>query len=270
MKKFSLKYIIPAAAFLFLYACTKNTGITNQDYDAYGTGTTAGQLKINLAFAYTVDYSTLLIKINDKVVSNALQTRTPFPGGGYNTRGSNFALYLTVPQGANKVSVIIPKVGTATDSVVLYTSTVTIPDNAPYTLHIADTSVSTRSLLVKNEIASVDTGHCRFKFVHMIPNVASVDLYLNGVLIKAAIPYMTATDTFTVKSGVNAPGFISGAVPVWAVRPAGALSTSVAIASYANANGLQSRGVLTMFTMGYAGSTGTKLPYLAFTLDKNQ
>lgn len=273
MKYNRSKYIISAVAFLFLYACTKNTGITNQSYDVYGISSSSGQLKINLATSYTVDYNTMLIKINDKVVSGSLQTRTPFPGGGYNTRGSNYALYLTVPLGANKVSLLIPKKATSEDSIVLYTTSITIPDNAPYTLHIADTLSAainkTKSVLVKNEISDMDTGYCRFKFVNLIPNVAAVDLYLNDVKLKSAIPYLGATDSFSVKTGVNAPGYKAGVVTTWAVRIAGALPTSKALASYGSANGLQSQRVLTVFCLGYAGFTGTKLPYVSLTLDKN-
>ena len=274
MKHLSLKYLLAAFIVVFSFACTKRDGITNQPYDAYGVSASAGQLKINLAFAYTIDYNTLLIKINDKVVSNALQSRTPFPGGGYNTRGSNFALYLSVPQGANTVSVIIPKVGTALDSIVLFTKSITIPDNAPYTLHIADTLTpsvnNAKSLLVKNEIATVDTGYCRFRFVNMIPNVNAVDLYLNGFLIRRNIAFMSATDTFSLRTGVFAPGFVSGSTTTWAIRATGAAATSTAITSYASANGLQSERVLTLFSMGYASTTGTRAPFIALTLDKNQ
>lgn len=275
MKKRILKYCIPVAAFFLLYACTKRDGITNQPYDAYGVSSTQGQLKINLAFAYTIDYATLLVKVNGLVVSSAIQSRTPFPGGGYNTRGSNFALYLAVPQGSNAISIVIPKVGTSTDSVVLYTESINIPDNAPYTLHLADTlgnasTGKTKSLLVKNMIGNMDTGYCRFRFVNLIPNLPAADLYLNGVLIKANVAYLAATDTFSVRTGVYAPGYVAGTTASWSVRPAGALATSTATALYTSASGLQSQMVLTIFSMGYAGSTGTRLPYLSFTLDKNQ
>jgi hypothetical protein len=274
MKKNSLRYFIPVAALFLLYACSKRDGITNQPYAAYGVSTTQGLLKINLAFTYTIDYNTILIKLNGAVVSNSLQTRTPFPGGGYNTRGSNFALYLAVPQGNNMVAVVLPKVGTSTDSVVLYSTTIAIPDNNPYTLHITDTLVNatvnnTKSVLVKNIINDMDTGFCRFRFVNLVPNVAAVDLYLNNVLIKSNVPYLQATDTFSVRTGVNAPGY-TGSTASWAVRPAGAAVTATALASYASSTTLQSKMVLTIFSMGYSGSTGTRLPFLGFTLDKNQ
>ncbi len=275
MKKSILKYGLALAVIILMYACSKKDGVTNQPYDAYGITGTQGQLKINLAFAYTVDYSTMRIKINGKTVSSSLQTRQPFPGGGYNTRGSNFALYLSVPQGNNSVSVVLPKVGTDTDSIVLYSGSVSISDNSPYTLHLSDTAGNPRSgkidqLLVKNVINKMDTGFCRFKFVNLIPNLTAVDLYLNGIKIQSNIPYKTATDTFSIRTGVNQPGWTSAITTTWAVRPAGALPTSTATASYASSNGLQSQKVMTIFSMGYATATGTRLPFVAFTLDNNE
>jgi len=252
-----------------VYACTKNSGITNQPYYTYGTDTT-GLLKINVAFAYTVNYNTMLIKVNGQVVSNAIATRTPFPGGGYNTNGSNFALYLSVPKGSNTVSVVLPKVGTTTDSLVFFSGTVNIPDNAPYTLHVTDTAANVKSLLVKNLINAVDSGFCRFRFVNLIPNLPAVDLYLNGTLMKSNIAYLSTTDTFSVRIGANAPNYASFTTPTWAVRPAGALATSTATATYASTNSLQNAVVMTIFSMGYSGSTGTRLPYVSFILDKNQ
>ena len=162
MKKQIFKYSLTFAAFFLLYACTKSDGVTNQPYMAYGTGGTQGQLKINFASAYLSNPSVLL-KLNGSVVSSSITARTPFPGGGYNTNGSNFALYLAVPQGTNTVSVVRPKVGTNVDSIVLYSTNISIPDNAAYTLHIADTMVdgttnNTKSLLVQNQIGTVDTG----------------------------------------------------------------------------------------------------------------
>jgi len=269
MKKM-IKYIIPVVALFALASCAKNSGVTNQPYDTYGTPADKGQLKVNLAFAYNIDYANLRIKLNGAYVSSLLQSRTPFPGGGYNTRGSNFALYLSVPLGANSVSIVMPKFGTNTDSVELYATTVTIPDNAAYTLHIADTATTTKSVLVKNNIAGLPDGMCRFNFVNLIPNAGAVDLYLNGLLMSKNIAYLAASGAMDIPVGVNAPGFVSGTTTTWAVRPTGAASTTTAIASYASSNGLQSGVALTGFCMGYSGATGTRLPYLSLTLDKNQ
>jgi hypothetical protein len=269
MKKM-IKYIMPLALLFVFASCKKNTGVTNQPYDTYGNPANKGQLKVNLAFAYPVDYANLRIKLNGAYVSNLLQSRTPFPGGGYNTRGSNFALYMSVPLGSNAVSIVMPKFGTNTDSVLLFTTNINLPDNAPHTLHIADTAANMKSVLVKNNIADIAHGICRFNFINLMPNAGAVDLYLNGVLMKANIPYLGTSGAMNIPVGINAPGFVSGATTVWAVRKTGTTATSAALVSYASANGLQSGVALTGFCMGYAGLTGARLPYLSLTLDKNQ
>lgn len=275
MKKSNFKYLFFLAAFVLVYACKKETGVTNQPYTAYGNTATQGQLKIIPEFTYNVNLFNLLLKVNGNVVSNTIATRTPFPGGGYNTNGSNFALYLGVPLGSNTVSVIVPKFGTNMDSIVLFNNTITIPDNGAYSLHIADTLVNptvnnTKGILVKNHIADLDTGYCRFRFVNMIPNLPAVDVYLNGILMKSNVAFMATSDTFTVRTGVYAPGYNSAVTTTWAIRPAGAAATSTATCSYASSNGLLSQRVMTVFGMGYAGLTGGRLPYVALTLDKNQ
>lgn len=274
MKKNILKYCTVFATFLLAYACSKKDGVTNQPYQTYGISSTQGFIKINYASAYFAN-PTVLLKINDQVVSSLITGRTPFPGGGYNTNGSSFALYLSVPQGTNTLSIVRPKVGTGLDSIVLYTATFNIPDTMPYTLHITDTLVNatsnnTKQVLIKNIINYVDTGSCRFRFVNLIPNVTAVDLYLNGILMKSNISYLQATDTFTVTTGFRAPSYATFPTPTWAVRAAGSAATSPVIASYAATTTLQSQAVITIFSMGYSGLTGTRLPYLCFTLDKNQ
>jgi hypothetical protein len=264
MKKM-IKYIMPLALLFVFASCKKNTGVTNQPYDTYGTPANKGQLKVNLAFAYAIDYANLRIKLNGAYVSNLLQSRTPFPGGGYNTRGSNFALYMSVPLGTNTVSIVMPKFNTNTDSVVLFNTNVNITDNTPQTLHLTDTAANMKSVLVKNNIANIESGVCRFNFVHLMPNVPAVDLYLNGTLMKANIPYLGTSGAMDIPV-IN----VSGVTTTWAIRAAGAAATSAALVSYASSNGLQGGLALTGFSMGYATATGARLPYLALTLDKHQ
>ena len=278
MKKIFL-YSISALLLTGFYACKKQEAKV-LPYSTYNVTTSQGQLKIVYASAYLAN-PTVLLKINGQTVSSLITGRTPFPGGGYNTTGSNYALYLSVPQGTDTITVVRPKVGFDTDSIVLYKTTFNIPDSSAYTLHITDTLVNatvnnTRSLLVKNDRSALDTGMARFRFVNLIPNVATtggaVDLYLNGILQVSNIAYGQASNTFVVKTGVNAPGVTDPnniPVPTWTVRPAGAVATSTALATYASANTLLSQRVYTVFSMGYSGATGNRLPYVSFTLDKN-
>ncbi len=273
MRKYILKYYFIATAFILVLGCTKNNNVTNQAFSSFSLSAT-GQLKINYTSAYAAN-PTVLIKVNNIAVSNLITARTPFPGGGYNTIGSNYALYLSVPIGTNSVSIVRPKVGTDVDSIVLYSTAVTIPDSSPRTLHITDTVVSstadnTKSVLIQNLISALDTGYARFRFVNLMPNVPVIDLYMNGILIKSSIGYLQASDTFGIRTGFNAPNYANFTTPTWAIRPAGALATSTALATYASVNTLQSQQVFTVFAMGYSGATGSRLPYVSFTLDKNQ
>ena len=174
MKKI-IKYIMPLALLFVFASCKKNTGVTNQPYDTYGTPANKGQLKVNLAFAYAIDYANLRIKLNGVYVSNLLQSRTPFPGGGYNTRGSNFALYMSVPLGTNAVSIVMPKFDTNVDSVVLFSTNVNITDNTPQTLHVTDTAASMKSVLLKNNIVGKAAGIGCFDNVIFIRNLIPSD-----------------------------------------------------------------------------------------------
>jgi hypothetical protein len=156
----------------------------------------------------------------------------------------------------------------------LYTTIITLPDSGPYTLHIADTLASTgnktASLLVKNDISNVDTSSVRYRFVNLMPNVPALDLYVNSVKIDSNIAYKQAGKTFILFTGARTPGVIdpnSIQAPIWTIRPAGALVSTPALATYQSASTLLSKRVYTVFAMGYSGSTGTRLPYVSFTLD---
>lgn len=258
---------------LFFFAC-KKISVTVVPYDAYGISPTQGLLKVVYASAYTAN-PTVRLRLNGNIVSNGITGRTPFPGGGYNTAGSNYPLYLSIPQGDNTLAVTIVKSGTSVDSIVLFQTTFNIPDNSAYTLHITDTlspsANKTTTLLVKNPTNPVNPGFCRYRFVNLIPNGA-VDLYINGIKIVSNIAYKQASDTFRVAIGANTPGVtdpLSIPAPTWAIRTAGAAATSTALATYQSTNTMIDTKVYTIFSMGYVGGTANRLPFVSFTLDKN-
>lgn len=270
MKKSTLSYFIPVAALILFYACSKpEVSPTQHVYSSYGDTADVAKLRVNLAFSYQADPTIYYVKVNGVVVSNALQSRQPYPGGGFNTRGQNFPLYLQVPKGNNTVSIVLLKAGTSTDSVVLYTTTVTTPDKETYTLHVTDTLVNsttnnTKSVLIKNIITNVDTGRQLMRYVNLMPNVPSTDLYLNGVLLKSNCAYLVPTDTFSVRTGVNAPGY-ANAAPKWEVKAAGGTTT---IATYTSATTLSSQFIVTAFAMGYNLAASPRQPFISFTTDK--
>jgi hypothetical protein len=274
MKKILIRYSAPLLLAGIFFSCSKNT-VDNAPYTSYGLDTTQGQLKFIYASAYQAN-PTVIIKINGKAVSNSITGRTPFPGGGYNTAGSNYALYLSVPKGNDTITIVRPKTGTSDDSVVLYKTVINVPDNKPRTLLIGDTLTATEnktaSVLINNDLSPLDTGRVRFRFVNLIPNVAAIDLYLNGVKVDSNIAYKQAGNLFVLRTGINAPGVTDPnnlPTPTWTIRAAGSAPTSTALASYASANTLLSQRVYTIFTMGYQGAASPRQPYVSFTLDKN-
>jgi hypothetical protein len=273
MKKIrSIFYLIVIAASIFFYSCTKNS-VTNAPYASYGIASNEGLLKIIYASAYTANPSVRL-KINGEIVSNAITGRTPFPGGGFNTTGSNYPLYLSVPQGNDTVTISIVKANTNVDSIVLYKTVINLPDNSPYTLHITDTLVNsstnnTTSILVKNLINKVDSGYSRYRFINLIPN-SPVDLYLNSVKILSNIAYKQFSDTFSLPIGKYAPGVIDTSkvpTPAWLITGVGNIKDT--IATYSSTNTMTNQRVFTIFAMGYKGQKSNRLPYVSFTLDKN-
>jgi hypothetical protein len=231
------KIVSIASLCLLIFAgCEKNKLPVPLDFNI------PAKLKINYASAYAGNPAVQL-KINDQRVSDAFKYAYPYPGGGLNTQGGSQPDYFSVPTGSVKVSLSIPKVGTNTDSVLLYTTTVNIDGNNYYTLHIADTAANTQSVLLKENTASPDSGFSTYRFVNLIPNQA-VDLYFNNVVVASNIPYKGASNYFNIAFPTAS---------TWAVRPAGAASNTTAIASYNNTSSNQR--VFTVYARGYAGAS---------------
>ena len=104
MKKILSISILIACFSLIITGCEKKA---ERIADFTMTTPTEAQLKINFNSAYTANPS-VHIKINDVRVSNLITTRTPFPGGGYNTGGDSRPDYLAVTPGGVKLSIAIP------------------------------------------------------------------------------------------------------------------------------------------------------------------
>jgi hypothetical protein len=226
-----------SAAVILLMGCDKNELPVPLEYSI------PAKLKVNYASAYAAN-PFVQLKINDQRVSESIKYAYPYPGGGLNTQGGSQPDYLSVPTGSIKVSIAIPKVGTNTDSIELFSTNVTIPDNDTYTFHISDTLANTKTVLLKENTATPDSGMSRYRFVNLIPNLPAADLYFNNVKVASNIAYNTASDFFTVTYPTAS---------AWAVRPAGAAPTTTAIASYNNTS--PNQRVLTVYARGFVGAT---------------
>lgn len=222
-------------------------------------------IKINYACPY-VDDRFVIVKFNDKRVTSRIQNRTPFPGGGYNTRGDVRADYLTIPTGAVEVKVALPfKKDNGLDSLILYKTTINIEQKKRYVVHLTDTASLIKSVLTEENFLKPDSGYATYRFINLMPNVPAIDLYYGTSatvhtadrLVAANIKYLAISDYFTLNRY---------AARTWKIRPAGAeLTTATVLASYTNVGSLLNQRTYTAYAHGYSGkTTAAQKPYLSF------
>jgi Domain of unknown function (DUF4397) len=238
------------------FSCTKKV-----DYlvDRTFASTNDAYLKINYLSAYVAN-PPVQLSINGQRVGGLISGRTPFPGGGYNTNGSNFPDYLSVVSGANTLSIAIPKKGSNTDSVALFSTSLTLTAGKKYTVHVSDTSTKTSALLIEDNMDFIEYGKARYKFVNMMPNVPFIDLYYGTTRIATGIRYLGESNYFTLPFSTTATA--------WTIRETGTLPTSTALATYSSINTTLNQRGYTVFALGYKGATAARLPYVSFLLNK--
>lgn len=224
-------------------------------------------LKVNFNIAYHNNPS-FFFKVNGARISPLIATRYPFPGGGYNTLGDSRADYLRVNSGEVQFSVVLPKKGTTLDSLEIFQTKLNLLAGNSYTLHLTDTATNIKSLLLQENVTRPDSGYARYRFVNLMPNVPSIDLYYGAsatdhtvdTLIARGVSYLTHTADTLLRSGLS---------KTWKIRPAGAAKTVAPIASYTSANTFLNSRAYTIFATGYSGKTTTvHRPYVSFFLVK--
>lgn len=255
MKKFIIPIIAIIAAVGFM-SCEKNIQRELELVSIEGKAF----VKINYAMAFTVN-SAAQLKINGNRVSTTLTFPYPFPGGGLNTGGSSNPDYLSVDPKQIDLIVSRPKVGTAEDSVVLFSRS--FASNAiffgtNYTIHLTDTATNATGVVVTDNISLPDSGYSRFKFVNLLPNQTALDLYYGTAKVASNIAYKGTSPEFTIQ--------VTGAAASWAIRPAGALATSTALATYSMT--VPNQRAFTVFSAGYSGATGNRAPRVSLIYNR--
>lgn len=257
MKIFS----IPITLILFvavISGCKKNEDITYGEYDLIDP--TKSYLKINFTSAYASNPD-IQFTIDGKRVGGLVKTRTPYPGGGYNTNGLSFPDYLSLDAGTVNFKASLPKRGTNEDSILWYSSDITLEAGKYATLHIADTAANTAKVLTPEDMISPDSGKVKFRFINLMPNVPALDLYYGTTLVATGIAYKSISAYFTIP--------LPTAASAWTIRATGTLPTSTAIATYTSISTTTNARSYTAFAQGYAGSTdATRRPYISFFLTK--
>lgn len=255
MKKIFINLSIAALALTFA-GCEKS-----KDYKApfVRTGADDALLKVIYASAYSANPS-VQISIDDVRVSGLITGRTPFPGGGYNTAGSNFPDYLVVQPGSRKLTIAIPKKGTNVDSVVFYTTQIEVRAKANHTLNVMDTLTKTKSVLVEDTVALPAPGTVKYRFVNLMPNAPKLDLYYGTIRVATNVEYNTPGVVFTMPFQTAAQ---------WNLRETGTGPTGTVLAFYPSGSTMTDQRMFTAFAMGYKGSASTTLkPYISFTINR--
>jgi hypothetical protein len=232
------KYYLYISLFIIVAAfssCEKN----ELNVTAFDDIADNAQVKVNL-FSHYRSNPGFQIKVNGQRVSNALTAATPFPGGGLNTGGLSTADYLSVDPGSVKVSFSMPKAGTNQDSVMVSETTVNLSSGAKYSLYFADTAANTTAVLVVDSLSRPDSGYSKFKFINLIPDLPSADLYIGTVKVASAIPYKGVSPSFILPTNNTST--------TWAIRAAGGTAN---LATYASASTLSNQRVYTVVARGY-------------------
>jgi len=248
-------FCLAAVALLFVAACKKNEFTLKDNIFV----SNKALLKVNFVSSYRTN-PIFQIKIDSVRVSSSLTFFTPFPGGGLNTGGGNYADYLGVEPGSRKVTVSIPFVGTQRDSVVLASATVDVKANVNQSLYFADTAANTVSMMFEDNLTSPDSGFVKYRVINLIPDLpAGVDLYLGtgytsttSTKIAGPIAYKQMTEYLTLPIIVG--------TQFWSFRPAGAAATTTAIASYNSTSTIVNQRVFTIAARGYSAISTTGDP----------
>jgi Domain of unknown function (DUF4397) len=257
MKHFN-KILWAFAITICIISCAKKTEYLATQ--TFKNGTDA-LLKINYLSAY-LSNPNVQLSINGTRVSGLIAGRTPFPGGGFNTNGSSFPDYLSLTPGAKTLSIAIPKKNTNEDSIVLYTTPLVIEAGKYYTAHVTDTFAKTKSILLEDNVDYVVNGQSKYRFINMMPNVASVDLYYGPTKIVTGISYLASSNYFTMPS-------VPAVTDTFKIRETGTAATSTPLAVYVSGNTVLNQRVYSVFTSGYKGATATATrPYISFLLNQ--
>ena len=244
-----------AAMTVMLAGCKKNEFNLKENVFVSGKAL----LKVNFVSSYRAN-PVYQIKIDSVRVSSSLTFFTPFPGGGLNTGGGNYADFIGVEPGSRKITISLPFAGTERDSVVLATATVNLTADKYHSLYFSDTAANTTSQLFEDNLASPDSGFVRYRIINLIPDIAAgIDLYLGtgytsttSTKIAGPITYKQMTEYLTLPAN---PG-----VQFWSIRPAGAAATTTAIATYTSASTIVNQRVFTIAARGYNSVSTTGDP----------
>lgn len=171
-----------------------------------------------------------------------------FPAAGNN--------YTIVPAGASEVTITAPATTTASSATVISTQNLTLDDNKYYSMIVAGDKAK-QEVLVVNDDFSVATDPNKFyvRFINLISGL-NYDLALaNGTILAPNLAYKSVSPFVTVDA-INNASFV--------FRLPG---TTVNIGTITFTSTVNGR-VLTVYTRGIVGRTGTVAPGINFYVNR--
>jgi len=248
-----------------LQACNKK--IFDDDITATVQSDLSNQAQVKVVYASVNNQrDSVQIKLNSTRVGGKFLSPTttnlptPQPGGGLNTGGSNFPDYFIIAPGSTTIGVAVPKLKSVEDSIVRFSGTATFEAKQRYTAFITDTAANAKLVVIKEDGVEPAPNKSIFKFVNLIPNRPAMDLYFGPLPVALNIAYGASSPSFEFPAGLTAQ---------WALRPTGTSSTSTPVAVYPAATQIVPAGrVFTVFSKGYVGVTGIRLPTISLLYNK--
>lgn len=164
--------------------------------------------------------------------------------------------YAIVPAGQSEVSLTAPAATTASSATVVSTQNLTLDDNKYYSLFLTGTGPKPEVLLINDDFsAAVDPSKFYVRFINLTPGI-KYDLALaSGTVLAPNLDYKGVSPFVAVDASNNAS---------FVFRLPG---TSVSIGTIAFTNTVNGR-VLTVYTRGIVGRTGTVAPAISFYVNR--
>ena len=255
------------AAILLITGCEKNTlRLSNTEDPSSGSFLKLGW------FSPSINTQGVILRVNGVALSNQIgfgfsstsNYAMPYPGGGLNTGGDNKNDYLSVPAGEVAVSLVIPKKGTAIDSIVVLAPTAIKTDAGKYySFMVADSFPAVSSFLLNDDASYADSGYFKLRFTNAIPNAGTVDFLLTNTrvtdsLVATGIDYKSSTGFITLP-------YVTGAVS-FKIRKTG--TTTIYNATPYSTSSLTNKRVYSMVARGYVGATGTRAVTYSYIFNK--
>jgi hypothetical protein len=184
-----------ALAGIAMLGCKKN----EFRRDEYDTPTGKAIVKVAYFSADSVSRSAQ-IYINNQLVSNSINSFTPFPGGGYNTGGNTDNGYLAVDasKGTADFKFVTANPGSTIISKELFTVSAPVFPNVQQIVFITDTAANTNAFTVKAEADRPDSGFVKMQFVNCIPDSGPISFYFKDSLVADNLKYKESIDFRTL------------------------------------------------------------------------